>query len=126
MFRLFNSKLLLSAQNTSSYVNCAEEKLSEAMKLKRASTVNKGLTAANLRCCGVGRLVLLAVQTACYSCNHGDVVPLSFLPSDRENCSTRCRRDRVSAGNSLEHSLLLLTSERKVKQRLYLNYLIHE
>ncbi|MED6279345.1 hypothetical protein CHARACLAT_033481 [Characodon lateralis] len=36
MFRLFHSKLLLSAQNTTSYVNRVEEKLSGVTKLKKA------------------------------------------------------------------------------------------
>ncbi|MED6251802.1 hypothetical protein ATANTOWER_003159 [Ataeniobius toweri] len=79
MFRLFHSKLLLSAQNTTSQVNCAEEKLSGRRSLKKTSTVNKGLTAANLRSCGEGRIVLSAGQTARYSCSHGDAVPLSIL-----------------------------------------------
>ncbi|MED6246974.1 hypothetical protein ATANTOWER_027175 [Ataeniobius toweri] len=83
MFKLFHSKLLLSAQNTTSHVNRAEEKLSESTKLKKASTVNKGLTDANLRTCGVGRLILSAGQTARYCCNHGDAVPLSFLQTGK-------------------------------------------
>ncbi|MEQ2289685.1 hypothetical protein AMECASPLE_035801 [Ameca splendens] len=84
MFRLFHSKLLLSAQNTTSYVNRAEEKLSKATKLRIASFAeNKGLTAANLRSCGVGRLVLLAGRTARSCCSHGDAVPLSFLQTGK-------------------------------------------
>ncbi|MEQ2279168.1 hypothetical protein AMECASPLE_006662 [Ameca splendens] len=57
------------------------------------------------------RLVLSANQLhSC--CNHGDAVSV-VLPPDWENRSTRLRRDRVSAGNSLEHNLLLQASERK-------------
>ncbi|KAK5605758.1 hypothetical protein CRENBAI_006567 [Crenichthys baileyi] len=101
MFRIFLSKLLLSAQNTTSYVNRAEEKLSGVTKLKKASTVNNGLTAANLRNWGVewGGSLCRAGQSACYSCNHGNAVLLSFLQT-RKNCSTRRCGDRVSAGNS--------------------------
>ncbi|MED6245401.1 hypothetical protein ATANTOWER_002580 [Ataeniobius toweri] len=83
MFRLFHSKLLLSAQNTTSYVNRAEEKLSRATKLKKASILNKELIAANLRSCRVWRLALLPGQTACYCCNHGDAVLLSFLQTGK-------------------------------------------
>ncbi|KAK5614413.1 hypothetical protein CRENBAI_026031 [Crenichthys baileyi] len=47
--------------------------------LKKTSTVNKGLAAANLHSCGVEWLALSAGQTARYSCNHSDAVPLAFL-----------------------------------------------
>ncbi|MEQ2296200.1 hypothetical protein AMECASPLE_022507 [Ameca splendens] len=56
LLRLFHFKLLLSAQNTTSYVNRAEEKLSGAMNMKKTSTGNKGLSAADLRSCGGGSL----------------------------------------------------------------------
>ncbi|KAK5615903.1 argonaute 1 [Crenichthys baileyi] len=64
-------------------VNSAEEMLSRRRSLKKASTVNKGLAASNLRSCGEGRLVLSDSQTSCYCCNHGDVVPLSFLQTGK-------------------------------------------
>ncbi|MEQ2307654.1 hypothetical protein AMECASPLE_020554 [Ameca splendens] len=78
MFRLFHSKLLLSAQNTTSYVNRAEEKLSGATKLKEPFTVNKGLQLTSVAV-GSGGSFCRAGQTARYCCNHGDAVPLSFL-----------------------------------------------
>ncbi|MEQ2288333.1 hypothetical protein AMECASPLE_021597 [Ameca splendens] len=69
--------------NLTFYVNCAEEKLSGRRSLKIASTLNKGLAAANFRSCGEGRLALSAGQTVRYCCNHGDVVPLSFLQTGK-------------------------------------------
>ncbi|MEQ2299737.1 hypothetical protein AMECASPLE_018141 [Ameca splendens] len=91
MFRLFHSKLLLSAQNTTSYVNRGEEKLSRATKLKKASTVNKGLAAANLCSCGGGaarsagpaKLQVTAVTTVmrfrCPSFRPGKTAPLGVI-----------------------------------------------
>ncbi|MEQ2221479.1 hypothetical protein ILYODFUR_016348 [Ilyodon furcidens] len=84
MFRSFHSKILLSlSPNLTSQMNRVEEKLSRATKFEETSTVNKGFAAANLRSCGVGRLVLSTGQTARYCCNHGDAVPLSFLQTGK-------------------------------------------
>ncbi|MEQ2313058.1 hypothetical protein AMECASPLE_037711 [Ameca splendens] len=101
MFRSFHPKYL-SAQTLTSYVNRAQEKLSRRRRsLKKASTVNKRLASANLRSWWVGAARSVGRTKLHVNHNNGDAAR-SVLPSDWENRSTWRRRDRVSAGNSLE------------------------
>ncbi|MED6266184.1 hypothetical protein CHARACLAT_033183 [Characodon lateralis] len=106
---IINLSLLLCSKPN--LMNRGEETLSGATRFEETSTVNKRLARLTSVAVDEIRLILSTNQLHSYR-NHGDRVSVVLLP-DRENCSTRLRRDRVSAGNFLEHSLLLQASERK-------------
>ncbi|MEQ2223122.1 hypothetical protein ILYODFUR_033524 [Ilyodon furcidens] len=93
-------------------MNRAEE-TSGAMKFEETSTLNEGYLKLTSEAVGEGGRITVGPTKL-----HVTTVMWSLLSSLRPgNCSTRLRRDSFSAGNSLEHSLILQASERKSGKR---------